>query len=66
VRPKVHAASKEGWILWIKNWENWINLFERASQRLRSGIKEALDEFPCGAFIPTGCYLPIARPPPFT
>jgi len=66
VRPKVHAASKEEWILWIKNWENWINLFERASQRLRSGIKEALDEFPLGAFIPTGCYLAKARPPPPT
>lgn len=64
VRPKVHAASKEGWVLWIKTWENWINLFERASQRLRSGLKEALDEFPPGAFIPTGLYLASARPPP--
>ena len=66
VRPKVHDASKEEWVVWIKGWESWISLFDRASARLRRGIKEALDEFPKGAFIPSGIYLSAedARPPP--
>ncbi len=33
-------------------------------ERLSSGIKEALDEFPIGAFIPTRTHFASARPPP--
>lgn len=64
VRPKVHAASKEAWVLWIKNWEAWIDVFERASRRLRGGTRKALGEFPPGAFIPAGWYLTESKPPP--
>ena len=65
-KPKVHAASFETWIEWVKNWESWLRRYERASQRLRSGCVEALDEFPEGSFIPTGLWMEHlkAQPPP--
>lgn len=53
-------------VIWIKTWESWINFYDRASARLRRGIKEALDEFPKGAFIPSEIYPSeeASRPPP--
>lgn len=65
VRPKVHAASKEAWIIWIKTWESWIDRYDKASARLRQGLKEALEEFPAGSFVPSGIYRPtLATGPP--
>ena len=64
--PEVHADSKETWRLWKIEWDNWLNLYTRASERLRKGIAEALHEFPQGCFIPSGVCSSGAttRPPP--
>ena len=55
-RPKVHAASEESWIEWVREWEDWKLRYERAFRRLRNGIAAALGEFPEGAFLPTGIF----------
>jgi len=65
-RPKVHAETMEEWILYVKNWQNWLDGYQRASQRLRLGIVEAISEFPEHAFVPTGILTPAYAgvPPP--
>ena len=67
-KPKFHAASKQTWLLYVKNWENWLTQYSRAAKRLRRGIVEALGEFPANCFLPTsigpqGSLLEFARPP---
>ncbi len=52
-RPKFHAASTEVWLLYVKNWENWLTQYERASSRLRQGVLEAWRQFPDDCFLPT-------------
>lgn len=54
IRPQVHCATKDAWRCWIEEWEWFLNRYERASQRLRGGIVEALGEFPPGCFLPSG------------
>ncbi len=62
VVPQVHCATKDAWRRWIEEWEFFVNRYERASRRLRSGIREALDEFPSGCFVPSGIWLRRAGP----
>ncbi len=65
-RPKVHAATFEMWKHYVDMRDLWIDRYRLASARLRKGIREALDEFPEHAFIPTGLYMPAPEglPPP--
>ena len=68
-RPKFHAVTSETWLLYVKNWENWLTQYERASSRLKKGVVAALGEFPSDCFLPT-CLLPseaiqrFPNPPP--
>lgn len=57
VVPQVHSATKDAWRCWIEEWDQFINRYERASLRLRSGMLEALQEFPSGCFVPSGICL---------
>ena len=65
-RPKVHAATFEMWKHYVDMRDLWTGRYRLASARLREGIREALDEFPEHAFIPTGLYMPAPEglPPP--
>jgi len=56
-RPKVHAASLDDWVSWVREHDGWLTRYERASLRLRRGIVGALREFPEGCFLPTGITL---------
>ncbi|MEM7400239.1 MAG: hypothetical protein AAF354_15140, partial [Pseudomonadota bacterium] len=69
VEPLVHAdgygdKDDHTWRLWMLEWESWLNAYERASKRLRSGIKEALAEFPEGCFLPSIPQAALAGKPP--
>ena len=67
--PKVHAATLEEWKVWVDELRDWHAQYQRASQRLRQGVLEAIFEFPKNAFLPTGliipqpCKLPPGRAP---
>jgi len=66
-RPKVHAATEETWICWMRELEAFLSRYDRASRRLRAGIAEALEEFPEGCFIPSGVSTKRrGLPPPVT
>lgn len=66
VSPIAHAATLEVWQRYKDEWEAWNDKFDRASERLRQGILEAVHEFPEQAFLPTGIWLTQTEglPPP--
>ena len=53
-KPRVHAASKDGWRTFVEYQEQWLTRYRRASNKLAAGKIGALWEFPVNCFLPTG------------
>ena len=64
--PRYHAATQDEWVAWVREYDDWWSLYEKASRRLRAGIAAALHEFPVGGFVPVGLwsYGSEGLPPP--
>lgn len=65
-RPKFHAATYEEWKRCVREIDLWHERYKAASARLRSGVLEAIWEFPEHAFLPTGIFFRTENglPPP--
>ena len=53
-KPRVHAASKDSWRIFVDYHDLWLEHYRRASAKLASGKLGALWEFPRNCFLPTG------------
>ena len=51
-KPLCHAATRQARFEFWEQYHAWVSSYMQASERLRSGIREALGEFPAGCHLP--------------